>query len=347
MRYKLIMLCVLLGSGAPAMAQVSVSIGINLPSYPQMARVPGYPVYYASGVNSNLFFYDGMYWAYQGDNWYASSWYNGPWEMVSPYFVPQYVLRVPVRYYRSPPRHFNSWSRNAAPRWNEHWGNRWAQQRSGWDRWNRNAAPAPAPLPSYQRQYAGSRYPQAEQQQQLQAQNYRYQPRDAIVRQRAQEQQSTAAGFRPGRNDAQQEHVQRRQNRELATQSAPRMRDDAEEPRGQQGQRHPDYSQRSEPHRQAGPGNAEQRPQQQPREQQMRPQPQPQAQPQQVQPQQAQPQQAAQPRAQEHQAPAQREQGMRGQENRGDPGEHKRGQGRDKERDGDGERGQRHERGNN
>lgn len=333
MRYKLVMLCMLLGTGAAttATAQVSVSIGINLPSYPQMARVPGYPVYYASGVNSNLFFYDGMYWAYQGDNWYASSWYNGPWEMVSPYFVPQYVLRVPVRYYRSPPQYFNSWSRNAAPRWNDHWGHQWAQQRSGWDRWNRNAAPAPAPLPSYQRQYSGNRYPRAEQQQQLQSQNYRYQPRDAIVQQRAQEQHRAPAESRPSRTDAQD----LRQGRELVTPSSTRMHNGTDDMRGQPGQGRDDYSQRSAPPRQAGPGYAEQRQQQQPREQQMRPQPQ------------AQPQQAAQPRAQEHQAPAQREQGMRGQENRPDSAEHKRGQGRDKERDDDGERGQRRDRSNN
>lgn len=345
MRYKLVMLCMLLGAGATttATAQVSVSIGINLSSYPQMARVPGYPVYYAAGVNSNLFFYDGMYWAYQGDNWYASSWYNGPWEMVSPYFVPLYVLRVPVRYYRSPPRYFNSWSRNAAPRWNEHWGDQWAQRRNGWDRWNRNAAPAPAPLPSYQRQYSGNRYPRAEQQQQLQSQHYRYQPRDAIVQQRAQEQQRAPAASRPSRTDAQDI----RQGRDLATPPATRMHDGAGEMRGQQGQQRDDYSRRSAPSRQGGPGNAEQRPQQQGREQQMRPQPIPQAQPQQVQPQQVQPQQPAQPRAQEHQGPAQHEQGVRGQENRPDPAEHKRGQGRDKERDDDGERGQRRERGNN
>lgn len=328
MRHKLIVLCMLLGSGAPAMAQVSVSIGINLPSYPRMERVSGYPVYYAPGVNFNLFFYDGMYWAYRGDNWYASSWYNGPWELVSPYFVPLYVLRVPVRYYRSPPMYFRPWNRNAAPRWNEHWGNRWAQQRSGWDRWNRNAAPAPAPLPSYQRQYAGSRYPRAEQQQQLQAQNYRYQPRDAIVRQRAQEQQSTAAGFRPGRNDAQQDHVPARQDRKLATQPARRMRDDAEEPRGQQGQRHPDYSQRPEPHRQAGPQNAEQRWPQPAGEQRMRPQPQPQS----------------MPRWQERQERAPHEQDARGQDNRPAPAEHGR---RDKERNGDGERGPNRDRANN
>jgi len=340
MRYKLVMLCMLLGTGAAttATAQVSVNIGINLPSYPQMARVPGYPVYYAPGVNSNLFFYDGMYWAYQGDNWYAGSWYNGPWELVSPNFVPLYVLRVPVRYYRSPPMYFNSWSRNSAPRWNEHWGDQWAQRRNGWDRWNRNAAPAPAPLPAYQRQYSGNRYPHAEQQQQLQSQHYRYQPRDAIVQHRAQEQQRAPMASRPSRTDA----PDIRQGRDLATPSSTHMRDDAGDMRGQQGQRHDDYSPRSTQPRQAGPGYAEQRqqqqqqqPREQPREQQIRLQPQ------------AQPQQPAQQRSQEQPVPAQREQGMRGQENRPDQAEHKRGQGRDKEHDDDGERGQRRDRSNN
>ena len=78
-----------------AVAQVSlqiglpaVQIGINQPVYPQMVRVPGYPVYYAPNGNSNYFFYDGMYWVYQGDNWYASSWFNGPWAQVAPQGVP-------------------------------------------------------------------------------------------------------------------------------------------------------------------------------------------------------------------------------------------------------------------
>ena len=107
MRNALIALWMLLGSATPALAQLSIdfevpgaSIGINLPAYPQLQRVPGYPVYYAPGMNSNYFFYDGLYWVYQGDNWYASSWYNGPWGLVDPVDVPVFVLRVPVRYYR-------------------------------------------------------------------------------------------------------------------------------------------------------------------------------------------------------------------------------------------------------
>ena len=196
MRYVLIVLWMLFGSVTPAMAQISigiglpgVSIGINFPIYPDLVPVPGYPVYYAPRLNSNYFFYDGMYWVYQGDDWYASSWYNGPWGLVGPEAVPLFVLRIPVRYYRNPPLYFRGWQSDAPPRWGEHWGRQWEQHRTGWDHWNHASAPRPAPLPVYQRQYSGDRYPRGEQQQALHNQNYRYQPRDAVVRQHYQEQQ--------------------------------------------------------------------------------------------------------------------------------------------------------------
>jgi hypothetical protein len=200
MRNGLVVLWMLLCAATSATAQVSVgiglpgvSIGINLPAYPQLVAVPGYPVYYAPQVNSNYFFYDGMYWVYQRDNWYASSWYNGPWGLVAPEVVPLYVLRVPVRYYRQPPVYFRGWRADAPPRWGDHWGNAWEQSHGGWDSWNHRAVPAPAPLPVYQRQYSGSRYPHAEQQQVLQSQNYRYQPHDAVVQQHYQAQRVEVA----------------------------------------------------------------------------------------------------------------------------------------------------------
>ncbi len=91
MRYALVVLFGMWCLASPADAQVSigiglpgVSIGINLPSYPELVVVPGYPVYYAPRGDVNLFFYDGMYWVYQRDNWYASFWYNGPWWLVGP-----------------------------------------------------------------------------------------------------------------------------------------------------------------------------------------------------------------------------------------------------------------------
>ncbi len=201
MRNGLIVLGMLICSITSAVAQVSVgigvpgiSIGINLPVYPQMVLVPGYPVYYAPRVNANLFFYDGMYWVYEQDSWYASTWYNGPWALVGPEAVPLFILRVPVRYYRQPPPYFRGWRSNEPPRWGEHWGNDWEQHRSGWDNWNRRSVPRAAPLPAYQRQYSGSRYPRVEQQQQqVQNRNYRYQPRDAVVQQHYRAQGLQAA----------------------------------------------------------------------------------------------------------------------------------------------------------
>jgi hypothetical protein len=187
-----------LGAATAATAQVqwslgistpSVSIGINMPVYPQFVRVPNYPVYYVPNQQSNYFFYDGMYWVFWQDAWYASSWYNGPWYSVEPQVVPFFVLRIPVRYYRSPPTFFFGWVADSPPHWGEHWGNDWSRQRSGWDQWNRRSNPAPAPLPTYQRQYSGDRYPRVVQEQQsLHNRNYRYQPRDAVVRQQVQRQ---------------------------------------------------------------------------------------------------------------------------------------------------------------
>lgn len=202
MRYRLVVLLMLLCPVTSVPAQVSigiglpgVNIGINVPLFPELVSVPGYPVYYAPGLDSNYFFYDGMYWVYQGDDWYASSWYNGPWGRVDREVVPLYVLRVPVRYYRHPPAYFGGWQRDAPPRWGEHWGHDWEQRRSGWDKWDRRAAPAPAALPVYQRNYSGDRYPRMQQQQALQSQNYRYQPKDAVVREHYQQQrvQGTSA----------------------------------------------------------------------------------------------------------------------------------------------------------
>jgi len=193
--YVLIVLSMLICPVTSSKAQVSigiglpnVSIGINLPLFPHLVPVPGYPVYYAPEVDANYFFYDGMYWVYQHDNWYASSWYNGPWSFVEPEVVPLFVLRIPVHYYRQPPMYFRGWQSNSPPRWGQHWGHGWEQQRRGWDRWKHSSAPAPAPLPVYQRRYYGDRYPRVEQQHTLRSQSYRYQPRDKVIRQHFQQQ---------------------------------------------------------------------------------------------------------------------------------------------------------------
>lgn len=179
----LILLCAL---SMPVNAdEMSVSIGINLYEYPELELMPGYPVYYAPQLNANYFFYDGSYWVYYADNWYVSDWYDGPWQLVDPVDVPDFILRIPVRFYLSPPVFFLGWYFDEPPHWGEHWGHDWERHRRGWDRWDRRIHVKPAPLPTYQRQYSADRYPrQFEQQHELEQKNYRYRARDPFVQQR-------------------------------------------------------------------------------------------------------------------------------------------------------------------
>jgi hypothetical protein len=216
--FRALTLALLLTSTAPAMAQLSlrydvpgVRIGVNLGAYPTLQPIPGYPVYYAPGVNTNYFFYDGLYWVFDGRDWYASQWYNGPWGVVDSMDVPLYVLRVPVRYYRHAPAYFRGWRADAPPRWGEHWGRGWEERHRDWDRWDRGRVPARAPLPTYQREFRGDRYPDARRQAEYHNERYRYQPRDEGVRQhyeqrRAEVQQQPREERRgPGNSDRGQE----------------------------------------------------------------------------------------------------------------------------------------------
>jgi hypothetical protein len=203
MRKIIILLSMLSGAAIPAMAQVSigigmpsVSIGINFPIFPQFQPIPGYPVYYAPGAPANYFFYDGMYWVYTNDNWYASSWYNGPWAVVEPMVVPVFIYRVPVRYYVSPPVYFQGGPPDAPPQWGQHYGGDWQRQHAGWDHWDRRSAPPPAPLPTYQRQYSGSNYPSVAQQRTITTQQYHYTPKEPVIKQHF-EQVAKAAKAEP------------------------------------------------------------------------------------------------------------------------------------------------------
>ncbi len=224
------------------MGYPGVNIGINYSTYPDFVRIPGYPVYYAPRVDSNYFFYDGLYWVFQSNNWYVSSWYNGPWDSVGYYDVPAYVLRVPVRYYRQPPSYFRGWRVDEPPRWGDHWGRDWEQRRSGWDRWDRSSAPAPAPLPTYQRNYSGDRYPRAvEQQHTIRSENYRYQPRESVTQQH----------FNPrGQQDLQRQQEQRQQEQRQQEQRQQEQRQQEQRQQEQRQQEQRQQEQRQQEQRQ-------------------------------------------------------------------------------------------------
>jgi hypothetical protein len=207
-------LLLLLATALPAAAQTYNDIDVDLPAYPEMQPIPDSPVYWAPNVESNYFFYDGLYWDYYNDAWYSSAWYNGPWTFVDPVYVPTYVLWVPIRFYRRPPHYFRGWAVNRPPRWGEHWGRDW-QGRHNAIFSGRAGQVARAPLPNYQRQYTRDNYPRGTQQNALHGQHYGYQPREQVVRQhyesrgitpQPQRTQPREDAHRERRDDAPREH---------------------------------------------------------------------------------------------------------------------------------------------
>src|SRR4030095_13210449 len=112
----------LLASALPAAAQTYYDIDVDLPQFPEMEPIPDSPVYWAPGVDSNYFFYDGAFWDYHHDLWHWSAWYHGPWTVVDPVHVAAYVLWVPVRFHPRPAPHFRGPPPDRPPHWAQHWG---------------------------------------------------------------------------------------------------------------------------------------------------------------------------------------------------------------------------------
>ncbi|HEY1371587.1 MAG TPA: hypothetical protein VGH50_03895 [Candidatus Binatia bacterium] len=173
------------GTTTTAQAQV-VRIGVDIAAFPQMVAVPGYPVYYAPNVRANYFFYDGLFWVFNVDDgyWYSSSWYNGPWVVVEPDFVPQPILVVPYRYYHVRPAYWGGWAYDRPPRWDVYWGPRWVDHHRDWNHWDRNRRWTAAPLPVFQRDFPRNRYPSPDRQVTIYKERYNYKPRDVVVRDR-------------------------------------------------------------------------------------------------------------------------------------------------------------------
>ena len=180
------------GVSSPVPAQFSMDVGVpsaviglHIQHFPNLVPVPRYPVYYARDLASNLFFYDGHYWAYSQDNWYRSRWYDGPWDFVPPETVPDSILRIPLLYYRQPPPYFAGWDRRSPPHWGERWGRGWEDRRRGWDHWDRNEVPRRAPPPVYWRRDPSENYPLADERGTLRGRNSFYEPREDWERHRS------------------------------------------------------------------------------------------------------------------------------------------------------------------
>ena len=247
------LLFILLGTST---AEAQVSIGINLPAFPELVIVPGYPVYYAPSVRANYFFDDGLYWVFNVEDgyWYSSSWYNGPWVFVEPAYVPQSLLVVPYRYYRSRPEYWSGWQDDLPPRWGHHWGGGWESSRRGWDHWDRSRTYVAAPLPLYQKRYERDHYPAPSQQVIIHNEQYHYQPQDVHVRRRQAtilREQSKGGAKARGKAEgvaAQQQKGQPPQHREKAQQQEKKQ-----SPQGHEGTKRQKKGQDQEEGQKKGP----------------------------------------------------------------------------------------------
>ena len=140
------MLLILMVLPNAGLAEVKINIGVNLPpppplvipAPPPMFVIPRTYVYFAPGVDVDIFFYRG-YWyrPYQG-HWYRSRSYNGKWVYLSPPKVPPVFLNLPPDFRRLPPgyRHIpygdlrKNWKRWEREKyWERHGGREWHGER--------------------------------------------------------------------------------------------------------------------------------------------------------------------------------------------------------------------------
>jgi hypothetical protein len=92
------------GSANRSSAEVNVGVNVNLGppvvavEPPAMVLVPRTQVFFAPGLELDIFFHNGYWWSPRGDRWYRARSHSGPWQVVERRLVPAPVIRVPKGY---------------------------------------------------------------------------------------------------------------------------------------------------------------------------------------------------------------------------------------------------------
>ena len=101
-RFAALVLLAAAAAAAPARAEgvFQASITIALPAVlpPLVAVEPGVQV--VEGVDDEIFFVDGYWWARRGSWWYRARDHRHAWVYVEPRFVPRGLARIPPGQYR-------------------------------------------------------------------------------------------------------------------------------------------------------------------------------------------------------------------------------------------------------
>ena len=232
---RTILLAVALVAPIPALAQVSVSVGVSLPppivfqAPPSVIVLPDTPdVYAVPDVDVDLFFYNGWWWRLWEGRWYRSHYYDRGWAFFD--HVPKFYYDVDPGwrgYYRDHRWYGRPWNYERIPN---------GQLQKNWQSWHNNGY--------WQRQktYGVQGYqprPQQQQQALRQQRQQQYQQRPEVQRQQRQPQ-----GQPPQRQYQQEERrPQPQQERRQYQPEQPRG-----EPRGEERERPQGRGEREEEH---------------------------------------------------------------------------------------------------
>jgi len=86
-----------------ASAGMNVNVNVGIPAVvvaepPEMVVIPHSLVYYAPGVEVDLFFYRDYWYTRNRGRWFRANSHNGPWVVAGPRAVPVEIVRMPRDY---------------------------------------------------------------------------------------------------------------------------------------------------------------------------------------------------------------------------------------------------------
>jgi len=202
---RTILLVAVLIAPIPAVAQVSISVGVSLPppivfqAPPSVIVLPDTPdVYAVPDINVDLFFYNGWWWRLWEGRWYRSHYYDRGWAFFD--HVPKFYFDVDPGwrgYYRDHRWYGHPWNYERVPN---------GQLQKNWQSWHANG------YWQRQRTYGVQGYqprPQQQQQALRQQRQQQYQQRPEVQRQRQPQGQPPQRQYQQQRGEPKGEERER------------------------------------------------------------------------------------------------------------------------------------------
>ncbi|MFA6170199.1 MAG: hypothetical protein WCW67_04845 [Candidatus Margulisiibacteriota bacterium] len=92
-----------IGAVKPANSEVNINVNIGPPPIvvaepSEVVFISSYGVYFVSGIDFDVYYFNGYWWSPRGTVWYRATAYNGPWVIINRRVVPPVLIRIPANY---------------------------------------------------------------------------------------------------------------------------------------------------------------------------------------------------------------------------------------------------------